>query len=363
MINSYKNKSALLIGNGINQLDSTQSVSWGELLNELKDQYGIDVDLDNEFKPFPIGFEEMHHLKKGGNSLNSKLKNLKTTIREIIDQQMIGKRGFNDYHKRIMEVGYHDVLTTNYDYSLQKSVSDDFILNKNKYARNKLEIKHSLRRKYVLPNIKSALWHIHGELVSSRKISDNSKNYAEESIMIGYEHYSEYLERIQENINGKRGKRTSHNQSIISRLRFDNTGDFWTDIFFTHNLDIIGLGLDFSENHLWWILNKRASLIRNNRRSNSNREDEVDINNEINYYYPVLENENIIDFNNFDINRLIKKKNSFNKSKAIADVLKSFKVNPISIQCLDYKDFYDEFIIDKVNGLGGNETNDSYTIF
>ena len=41
MIQSFQNKRALLIGNGVNLLDSSQSFSWGALLQELKNTYGI----------------------------------------------------------------------------------------------------------------------------------------------------------------------------------------------------------------------------------------------------------------------------------------------------------------------------------
>lgn len=343
MINSYQNKSALLVGNGINLLDYSQSVSWGALLNELKIQYDIDVDLDNEFKPFPLGFEEMRHLKNGGNSIESKLKNLKTTIREIIDRQLSGKSGFNTYHTRIMELNYNDILTTNYDYALEKSIQSDFLSKKQKLAVNRLERKFSLKRAYRLNN-QSSVWHIHGELESSRNVSKTSKEYKEESIMIGYEHYSDYLERIRENINGKKGKRISDNQSIISRLKYNTTGDFWTDALFTHNLDIIGLGLDFSENHLWWLLNRRATLIRNN--SSNPQDEKVRINNQIKYYYPVIESDSTFSLTNSDLsmNEIIKKKNVFDKSKAIADVLKSFAVVPEPISCNSNKEFYDMFL-------------------
>lgn len=344
MIDSYQNKKALLIGNGVNLLDSSQSVSWGDLLLEIMDKYNIYVDIENEFKPFPIGFEEMLHLKVGGNTLDSKLKNLKQTIRQIIHRQLKDKEGFNVYHKRIAELGYNDILTTNYDYALEASTQEDFNTQKKKLALNKSEIKFSLKRHYgEFKNTISKIWHIHGELESSRNISNNSRNYPEESIMIGYEHYSAYLELIQENINGKKGRRIADNQSLISRIKSKTTGSFWTDIFFTHNLDIIGLGLDFSENHLWWVLNRRAMLIRNNDLHNSR--DGVKINNSINYYYPDNQDEYSIKANDNDaLSNLMKKINLFNKTKAIADVLKSFKVNPKPIKCRSYQDFYDNFM-------------------
>jgi hypothetical protein len=347
MKNSFQNKKALLIGNGINLLDSSQSVSWGVLLNGLKSQYGISVDLDNEFKPFPIGFEEMHHLKKGGNTIESKLKNLKTTIREIIDFQLEGKNGFNEYHQKICNLNYDDILTTNYDYALELSIDNDFKQKKTKkYAQNKLERKFSLKRYYGnFDHIDSNIWHIHGELESSRNISNNSKQYKEESIMIGYEHYSEYLELIQENINGKKGKRIADNQSIIARIKNHTTGTFWTDTFFTHNIDIVGLGLDFSENHLWWLLNRRAMLMDGNSKHKST-DDGVTIDNEIYYYYPNILDNDSVNINEQDaLKKFIQKTNMAKRTKAIADVLKSFKVNPKPVNCISYKDFYNKFIL------------------
>jgi hypothetical protein len=94
MVSSYKNKKALLIGNGINQLDKQQSVSWGDLLNELKSKFDIDVDLENEFKPFPLGFDEMLHQKDGSNNFENKLKRLKISIRNNINKQLKGKLGY-----------------------------------------------------------------------------------------------------------------------------------------------------------------------------------------------------------------------------------------------------------------------------
>ena len=32
----------------------------------------------------------------------------------------------------------------------------------------------------------------------------------------------------------------------------------WIDLFLFEDIDIVGLTLDFSELHLWWILNKFA---------------------------------------------------------------------------------------------------------
>ena len=119
---------------------------------------------------------------------------------------------------------------------------------------------------------------------------------------------------------------------------------FWLDILFTHNVDIIGLGLDFSESHLWWLLNYRANMIRKVS-DNSDQDRSVIIDNEIKFYYPEKEDDYTIKILEKDaFQKLIKKVNIFKKSKAIADVLKSFKVIPEPIKCNSYEDFYNKFI-------------------
>lgn len=338
MERSFQNKKALLIGNGINRLDTSQSFSWSELLQELKKNHNIDVDLDNVFKPFPLAFEEMLHRTSERKDFNDEVKNLKQQIRQIIDRQLQNKRGYNEYHQKMVALDYDDVLTTNYDYSLEKSVCGDFLQRKNKLAQNKHEIKHSLKRRYVLPGVNPAIWHIHGELLNSRKSGEN--NYAEESIMIGYEHYASYLEKIQRKIKGKSGKQTVENQSLRIRLKNKAVSPFWVDIFFTHHIDIVGQGFDFSENHLWWLINYRANRMRLNGQNNG-----IEINNTIRFFYPQIDGENRIDINKFnDFSKIIKKKNDFDKSRAIAEVLKSFKVIPRPIYCESYPDFYDQVI-------------------
>lgn len=340
MISSRNNKRALLTGNGINQLDSSQSISWGKLLEDLKSIYRIKVDLGNDFKPFPLGFEEMLHRKEGRNPFNDQLKNLKVRIRENIDNQLNAKDGFNEYHTKIMGVGYSDIITTNYDYSLEQSIFPDFFTLKNKLASNKQEFKFSLKRCYNIPSVKCNVWHIHGELFDSRNINNHSKYYKEESIMIGYEHYTSYLEKIQDNFNGKPGNQKIDATSLKSRIKNEITGTFWTDILFTHDVDIIGQGLDFSENHLWWLLNQRANFIKNNDPKN-----EIKVDNVIKYYYPLIENNNSIDITAPDALEVMRKKlNAKDKSKAVAEVLEAFKVIPQPIKCNSHKDFYDQLI-------------------
>lgn len=338
MIESFQNKKAMLIGNGLNRLDSSQSFSWGKLLQELKDRYKIDVDLDNFFKPFPLAFDEMQHLKSGSNSLRNKLKVFKQGIKTEIENQLAGKRGFNDYHRKLASLEYDDILTTNYDYSLEKSIEPNFISKKRKFAQNRQERKLSLKRCYKL-NSNTKFWHIHGELFDSRNHTSASNSYPEESIMIGYEHYAHYLEKIQENVKGKSGSQKTDNQSLTIRIRDNKPCIFWTDILFTHSIDIIGQAIDFSENHLWWLFNYRANLMREGISKNG-----VHINNKIRFFYAKLNGDNLIDLNKLTIDEIIWRKNSAQKLKAIGEVLEAFQIEPIGIECNTHEEFYEKLI-------------------
>jgi len=341
MIPSFQNKRALLVGNGVNLLDSNQSFSWGALLQELKETYVIDIDLDNVFKPFPLAFDEILHQKPGNNDFKGNIKTLKQQISKSINKQLEGKRGYNEYHNKLALLSYDDILTTNYDYSLEKSIVPDFMQIKCKLAQNKQEKKYSLKRSYKMPNGKKNIWHIHGELFDSRSHSEFSKSYKEQSIMIGYEHYTSYLERIQKNIKGKKGTQKVDNQSLMVRLRNSELSPFWTDIFFTHNLDIVGQGFDFSENHLWWLINFRANAMRPTKLKHK-----VEINNTIRFFYPKINGAEQININEIsNLDKLIEKKNNVKKSKAISEVLKAFSVIPKPIECESYNDFYNKLTL------------------
>lgn len=342
MSTKHINKRALLLGNGINRLEGNQSFSWPDLLARLKSHFSINVDLENAFKPFPLAFEEMLHQKPGRSNFDGKIKNLKQKIRALIETEYSTKTGFNNYHRSIMALRYDDILTTNYDYSLEKCIIKDFDKTKDSHAIDKRETKHSLRRGYRVTNNGPIIWHIHGELSSSREISEKSIHYKEESIMIGYEHYESYLEVIQRNVKGKSGAQKIDFRSLKKRLEGNEHSPFWTDIIFTHDVDIVGLALDFSEDHLWYLINHRANLNRG-----ITEKQETRINNRIRFFYPLINGSEILDIKSHDVlDEIIKKKNQIAQSKAIAEVLAAFQVEATEIRCNSYEDFYNIIIRD-----------------
>lgn len=334
MIESFKGEKAFFLGNGIHRTGVNTGISWGELLEKIARTFGIYTDLKNDLKPFPLAFEEMLYAKEGRNNLESKLRNLKTRISEILTEDAGGLID-NEIHKGFMQSGIKEIITTNYDYNLETSVIPDFLSGKIKYSLNNLESKNSLYRAYNIDGV--SVRHIHGELTHNRNIIPTDSNYAEETIMIGFEHYADYFAKIQSVIKGESGKQSEQEKkSLLIRIRDNQTYKIWTDMFFTHSLVFAGFSLDFSESHLWWLLLYREELKRKSNKYN------IQINNEITFCIPKLPDSAFSYYESGEaaFDKLYKKKLGLQKNKGVADVLSSLGIKIQTIQCNTYKDFY-----------------------
>lgn len=97
-------ENVLLIGNGINRIEKSNSYNWEGLLEEIKNVYGINANLKNPLKPFPLSFDEMSYSKSGSNTFNSKVKNLKKKISSVFNESIESKRNgwHNDFHSKCM---------------------------------------------------------------------------------------------------------------------------------------------------------------------------------------------------------------------------------------------------------------------
>jgi hypothetical protein len=150
------------------------------------------------------------------------------------------------------------ILTTNYDYNLEKAVNPQFLREK---SPEKTKEKHySLYRK-IMPNGQSSresakvVWHIHGEAEAS------------ESICLGYEHYCAQLTAMRQLMTKPLPKTRPKTLAELPKgegpylNRFlekrDHEPDSWLTLFFTHHIYIVGLSLSFMEIDLWWLLTYR----------------------------------------------------------------------------------------------------------
>lgn len=246
----------LLIGNGINNI--SQEYTWSDLIDNLIDFIGAAGQIQTNNKPFPLLYEEIfvEAVKNRGFT--------EIQIKEFIGKE-VEKLKSNELHEAFLRLDAQNILTTNYDFTFE----DKLTLNASKLKNNGVvkESLYSIFRHYQVGN--KNIWHIHGDA-----------NYSN-SITLGYEHYSGYLQQMRNYV--VTGTGTSYKyiklESLAKRLKNSElqNNQSWLDFFFTKDIYIIGLTLDFIEIHLWWLLTfrQRAKLTK-----------EMNLNNKIIYFYP-----------------------------------------------------------------------------
>lgn len=245
---------ALLIGNGINNIG--QAYSWSDLIENLIETIGAKGQIDTDSKPFPLLYEEI--FVEAVRNRNFKEKRIKEYIAGEIT-----KLKPNEIHQAITKLGIKNILTTNYDFTLEQSHTTGNINLKNQGIVK--EISYNVFRHYQIND--TNYWHIHGDA------------HAPASITLGYEHYSGYLQQMRNYVATGTGNAYKEKfVPLIERLKMRIVkNDSWLDVFFNNDVYIIGLTLGFVEIHLWWLLTyrQRAKLVQN-----------IPIDNKIIYFYP-----------------------------------------------------------------------------
>ncbi len=248
------NEKVLLLGNGINDVDI--HYQWKDLINNLiaKVGGGVVIKQDKQ-KPFPLLYEEIfvRAVNMGWDEIK-----LKSFIAEDVSNLVV-----TDVHRKILSMNIQDIVTTNYDFTLEKVIAEepDSLLNSG-LVNEKL---YSIFRHFEID--KRRFWHVHGDA-----------NYPK-SINLGYEHYSGSLQHMRNYVVSGPDYTNVSKKSLIKRIKAGEPIEItsWIDHFFLNNIYIVGLTLDFIEIDLWWLLTirKRSSL-------NSS----IPINNKIVYFYP-----------------------------------------------------------------------------
>lgn len=223
----------LLIGNDINNISRGQS--WKDLLNDIVNFClpGSCIQLDDR-KPFPLLYEEI---------FLTAIRQARISEREL--KTFIAKKtqGIeqNDIHAAIRDMAPAHVLTTNYEFSLEGNIPchNDSLINERIF---------SIFRRYRVGA--TSYWHIHGDCLNPL------------SINLGFEHYGGQLQQMRNYVvsGTTYTSRQAPKQSLVQRIRNRENirNHSWLDLFFTQDIHIFGLSLDFVETDLWWLLTYRA---------------------------------------------------------------------------------------------------------
>jgi len=127
----------------------------------------------------------------------------------------------------------------------------------------------------------------------------------------------------------------------------------WIDLFFTHDIYFIGLGLDFVEQDIWWLLNYRANVKKRFLAKG------IEINNNLTYLYADIEKTKIDlireikigtqESAEIRITEWLKDQIDYKKNKAKAEIMNALGVINKPISCISYKEFFDKVISDYLN--------------
>lgn len=238
-----KMKNAILLGNGLNN-QSASNKSWDHLLKDIIDL--CDRTISPKDKKLTILYEEA--FLKAAREIGKSERTLKSEIANIIS-----KIKQNHLHDRLLQLDIADIITTNYDYTLEDSLRNNGFA----FAQgNKSEREFNIFRHNEINN--KRFWHIHGDISKPQ------------SIVLGFDHYCRQTHQIEDYLSTRYNGKFP--VSFIDRFNENLiTNDSWIDLFFTANIHIIGLALGFEETDLWWLLTQRARLKIENKLQYSNR--------------------------------------------------------------------------------------------
>lgn len=231
-------QSVLLIGNGLNRCYKN-AIPWDKLLDRIAKEYHVGF---NEKNPFPLEFESIANqiLDKDNRPAEDIYDEIKSKIASMVSSQIPES---NSLQRLFTSSNLIDcILTTNYDYMLEKAFTEEATPKAS--CQDKSETKYSLYR--FEEHMGKMFYHIHGEASKPK------------SLCLGYEHYAAYLSKMREYL-----KASPEVSEKISGIKSPKKHS-WVDLFFTHDVYIVGLTLETNEIDLWWLLTYRAFLYYSN---------------------------------------------------------------------------------------------------
>lgn len=240
-------RKTVLLGNGILRVQdkSAFSLPWIKVLETLSEKYAVPLN-DLSQKPLPLAFERIRlQLIRDNVNPNALLKEVANLTKNA---------GSGTYLIDVYSGLTKHTLTTNYGFFVEMGMGFRLPIH-DMFAKKVDEKYYSLFRNETDQKGK-VIWRIHGE-------TDKP-----ESILLGYGQYAKYMGQIKDYLY-KGIKFAGFSEPVRSPL-MGKTPDFnfeksaeiysWVDIFLKDELHIIGLGLDFSEIILWWLLSEKMNL-------------------------------------------------------------------------------------------------------
>ena len=137
------------------------------------------------------------------------------------------------------------VVTTNYDTVFESLFNTEKALKNPGSSRNVLGA--------VFKTSDTHFYHAHG-LASWKN-----------TLCLGHEHYVSLIGKIRGEFYTNKDDESKENLTDLVTGKREPKG-IWPELLFATNVAIVGLGLDYSEIDLWWLLSVRAALFSPNKK-------------------------------------------------------------------------------------------------
>lgn len=173
-----KKRPVLFVGNGIAQRIQIAE-KWDSIINDTAKRYGVNISQDI-LKKLPYN---MQIVAASNDNVDKAMVGLSERLKSIALNEE--QKAFT---QRVLELPFTDILTTNYTYELERSVSD----NKTFRCRYPADHKHRATDMTLFGHIpvcvdgtEKKIWHAHGHACSPN------------SVIMGYYFYGKLISRIQ----------------------------------------------------------------------------------------------------------------------------------------------------------------------
>lgn len=251
----------LLVGNGIDICGSFSNGKFTEgnrfktedIIKAFCEKSNLNMPDKESNLPFPLQFEQITAGEKTERT-GKFSKYTKDTLKDVLSNLSEGINSSNSQIAgKLLELDSDAILTTNYTYTLEKSLSEGFDEKPSKFRRYTLNNKdrrgengYLLHTFYDMQkdDAPKRIWHIHGEIKKP------------DSIILGHYGYFKLIGKILEK--PKDVEKCADNDDLGGYIS-------WPDLFVHSDLYVLGYSFDIAEIDMWGLL----SLKRNAKDSGS----------------------------------------------------------------------------------------------
>lgn len=221
----------LFIGNGLNRT-LEDGISWEDLMVHLGGH-----TLPEQSAPFPIEYEAL--AAQRGNKLGNRgdaYKQLREELSGLIQDQSTKD---SKVYGAFRDIPFDHFVTTNYDSTFES------MYNPLKSCISNIGSRRNVLKPITRTN-SADFYHAHG--IAKWK----------NTLCLGHDHYASLIGKIRDELKLRDNYNYSFLRSII--LGTEKSTHTWPELLFTSDIAIVGLGLDYCEVDLWWLLSLRASI-------------------------------------------------------------------------------------------------------